>query len=102
MMNKKREPVTFTVSLEEAPTGVTVNGLNEPVTVGPEATEKATVMIRFAKEQYEGPTDLIFTIKTDQSEKIRKQRIKFLGPDANFFLDQKDDAAEPETEGTAP
>ena len=97
LMNKGREPVTFTVSLDNPPAGVTVNGLNEPitVTVAPETTEKATIMIHIAKEQYDGPTELIFNIKTDRTEDVRKQRLKFLGPDASLFTEEEE-APEPE------
>ena len=58
------------------------------VTVAPETTEKATIMIHIAKEHYEGPTELIFSIKTDRSEEARKQRIKFLGPEASLFAEE--------------
>ena len=102
LMNKTREPVTFTISVENPPTGVSTVGLEKPIEVAPESSAKATVIINFDREHYNGPTQLVFDIATDRSDEVRKQRLKFLGPDPRLFLEEDGVPTKPSTEGQQP
>lgn len=86
LMNKTREPVTIAITADDPPQGVSTAGLEQPITVAPESTATATVIINFDRAHYVGPTELVFAIATGNSDDLRKQRVKFLGPDPRLFL----------------
>jgi cytochrome c oxidase accessory protein FixG len=80
LLNKRNQPVTFTISLENPPTGFTLSGLGEPLTLAAHAEASRPMIVINDRIHYTGPTDLILKIQAQPGDANITQKIKFLGP----------------------
>jgi cytochrome c oxidase accessory protein FixG len=83
LLNKRNQPVTFEVSLEDAPEGFTLSGIGESLTLNAHAEASRPMIIINDLAQYSGPTELTLKIKAQPGDATITQKIKFLGPNPN-------------------
>ena len=81
LINKRNQPVTFTISLEEAPENAALSGFEE-IVLGPLADETRPVVVRQPAADYIGPADLKFRIHAEPGESEITREARFLGPNA--------------------
>ena len=88
LLNKRNEPVAFTVRLEGLPAGVVQNGLTAPVTVGALAEQVSPLVLVVQRKTYTGPFKATLVVE-DAAKSFRLSRpIEFLGPDAQLLLNE--------------
>ena len=80
LLNKRNQPVTFTISLENPPSGFTLSGIGEPLTMAAHAEASRPMIVINDLAHYTGPTDLILKIQAQPGDANITQKIKFLGP----------------------
>jgi len=80
LVNKRNQPVQFTISLENAPAGFTASGAIEPVTLAALGETSRPVIILKNRESYTGPEKLTLLIKAEPGDATVRQSIQFLGP----------------------
>jgi cytochrome c oxidase accessory protein FixG len=80
LVNKRNQPVQFTISLENAPAGFTASGANEPVTLPALAETSRPVVVLKNLESYTGPVKLTLLIKAEPGDATVRQTVQFLGP----------------------
>ena len=83
LLNKRNQPVTFVVSLEDAPEGFTLSGIGESLALNAHAEASRPMIIINDLAQYTGPTELTLKIKAQPGDATITQKIKFLGPNPN-------------------
>ncbi len=83
LLNKRNQPVTFEVSLEDAPEGFTLSGIGESLTLNAHAEASRPMIIINDLAQYSGPKELTLKIKAQPGDATITQKIKFLGPNPN-------------------
>lgn len=83
LLNKRNQPVEFSLSLDQAPEGFTLSGTDGTITLGALAeTSRALVIINDSKS-YTGPKDLTLEIRAQPGNQTIRQKLKFLGPNPN-------------------
>lgn len=80
LLNKRNQPVTFHISLENAPAGFTLSGLGDSLTLGALDEASRPMIIINDRDNYSGPTELTLKITALPGNATITQNIKFLGP----------------------
>ncbi|MFM2197584.1 MAG: cytochrome c oxidase accessory protein CcoG [Verrucomicrobiota bacterium] len=83
LLNKRNQPVTFEVSLEDAPAGFTLSGTGESIELAAHAETSRPIIIINDREHYKGPVELTLEIEAQPGDAEISQKIKFLGPNPN-------------------
>lgn len=83
LLNKRNQPVTFVVSLDNPPPGFTLSGLGEPLTLAAHAEANRPVIVINDRIHYSGPAELTLKIQAQPGDATITQKIKFLGPNPN-------------------
>ena len=83
LLNKRNQPVTFTVSLENPPAGFTLSGIGEPLTLAAHAEASRPMIVINDRIRYTGPAELTLKIQAQPGDATITQKIKFLGPNPN-------------------
>jgi cytochrome c oxidase accessory protein FixG len=83
LLNKRNQPVTFEVSLEDAPAGFTLSGIGESIELAAHAETSRPIIIINDREHYKGPVELTLEIEAQPGDAEILQKIKFLGPNPN-------------------
>jgi hypothetical protein len=83
LLNKRNQPVTFTISLENPPPGFTLSGIGEPLTLAALAEASRPVIVINDRIHYTGPAELTLKIEAQPGNATITQKIKFLGPNPN-------------------
>lgn len=83
LQNKRNQPVEFKFSLEDAPTGFTLSGMGDSITLEALAETSRPLVIINDLENYKGPMQLTLKIKAEPGNATIRQKIKFLGPNPN-------------------
>jgi len=81
--NKRNQPVTFTVSLENAPAGVTLSGFGEALTLDAQQETSRPLIILIERKGYNGPIKLDLLIRAQPGDAQVRQSVQFLGPQNN-------------------
>ncbi len=80
LINKRNQPVEFTLSLEDAPSGFTLSGVDGSLTLAPLAEVQRPLVILVERDDYTGPVTLTLRIDADPGGHRIHQEIRFLGP----------------------
>jgi cytochrome c oxidase accessory protein FixG len=89
LFNKRNQPMTFKVSLENPPPGYVVTGVDEDLKV-PAAKELARPLIVIVKnESYHGPVALTLKVEGQPGNSVVRQQVEFLGPNPHLFQQSK-------------
>ncbi len=84
LVNKRNQPVTFTVALENAPRQMAISGF-EKITLAPLAEESRPLIVTLPADAYTGPIDIHFNILAEPGSHGITRDAKFLGPNAHLF-----------------
>ena len=79
LINKRNQPVKFTVSLEQGPEQATVSGFEE-ITLEPLGDETRPIVVSQPASAYMGPADLVFRVHADPGDSEIVRQARFLGP----------------------
>lgn len=85
LMNKRNQPMTFDVSLENAPKGYLITGLADAVVLPPLEEKARPLVIVVPKEDYKGPVKLTLKIHSNPGDSTVRQKVEFLGPNPNML-----------------
>jgi hypothetical protein len=88
LLNKRNQPVTFDVSLENPPAGFTLSGFGESLTLPALDEASRPLIIINDREDYTGPTELTLKIEAQPGAATIFQKLKFLGPNPNQLKKQ--------------
>lgn len=80
LINKRNQPVEFVLSLEDAPKGFTLSGVDGTITLGPLAEAQRPLVVLVGRANYTGPVTLTLRIDTVPRGKPIREGIRFLGP----------------------
>lgn len=80
LLNKRNQPVTFEVSLENPPSGFTLSGLGKSLELAAHAEASRPMIVINDLDQYTVPAELTLKIKAQPGDATINQKIKFLGP----------------------
>jgi cytochrome c oxidase accessory protein FixG len=80
LLNKRNQPATFTISLQNAPAGYSLSGSGQEFSIPAhgEITQPAILLIE--KEHYTGPTEFTVEILGNPGEVTLLHKIRFIGP----------------------
>jgi len=85
LFNKRNQPMTFKVSLENPPPGYVLTGVDEDLKI-PAAQELARpVIVIVPNESYQGPRTLTLEVKGQPGDSVVRQQVEFLGPNPRLF-----------------
>lgn len=105
LVTKQNEETTFTARVVDAPEGLQVNGLEEPIVVPPQSEITKPFFALIPGESYTGRVPLKFEITIEPGDFTVESEITFLGPSLYFVREQLEkfasEKASPE-ESTAP
>jgi cytochrome c oxidase accessory protein FixG len=80
LVNKRNQPVAFSVALEGAPAGFTLSGLTEELTLPPLGEVSRPLIIVTPMDTYSGPLNLTLRIHATPGAASITQELQFLGP----------------------
>jgi len=83
LLNKRNQAVEFSFSLENAPSGFTLSGTGDSITLNSLAETSRPLIIINDLKSYSGPTELTLKISANPGNQAITQKIKFLGPNPN-------------------
>jgi cytochrome c oxidase accessory protein FixG len=83
LVNKRNQPVEFTISLLPQKEGFTLSGAGEPIRLGALAETSRPIVVINDKEHYAGGKDLTLQIRTHPGNHNTTHEIKFIGPNPN-------------------
>lgn len=80
LINKRNQPVTFTVTLESAPEGMILTGIDKPIVfeAGKEGDRSFSLM--WDKAHYTGPHEVRIHIHAEPGDAHVRETLDFLGP----------------------
>jgi cytochrome c oxidase accessory protein FixG len=85
LLNKRNQPMTFDVSLENPPKGYLLSGMSDPFVL-PALDEIARpLVIIVPKEDYTGPVKLTLRIHSNPGDSVVRQEVEFLGPNPQIL-----------------
>ena len=83
LLNKRNQPVEFSLSLDQAPEGFTLSGTDGTITLGALAETSRALVIINDNGHYTGPKELTLEIRAQPGNQTIRQKLKFLGPNPN-------------------
>ena len=83
IQNKRNQPVTFQISLENPPAGFTLSGLGESITLPALEEASRPMIIINDRENYTEPVEITLEITAQPGNATIRQKLKFLGPNPN-------------------
>jgi cytochrome c oxidase accessory protein FixG len=88
LVSKADTPVTYTLSVEGAPSALSISGLEKEVTVSPQQELQQTIVLTMPKAAYTGEFKFRVTARpVDGSDSVVRE-VEFLGPDERLFKQQ--------------
>jgi len=80
LINKRNQPVEFRLSLEDAPAGFTLSGVDGTLTLAPLQEAQRPLVILVERDNYSGPVTLTLRFDADPGGHQIRQKVRFLGP----------------------
>ena len=81
LLSKGDDPTTFQVTTENAPSGLTISGLGDVLTVPGGGELQQTLMLSLERTTYTGPFKFTITATPTDGRSPLKREVEFLGPD---------------------
>ncbi len=88
LLNKHNDAAVFHVSLTGLPKGVTQNGFNVPMTIGPQAEEVSPLVLVVDRKHYTGPFKFTLIVQDAAQSFTLSREVEFLGPDARLLREE--------------
>ena len=85
LINKRNQPTTFTVSLEGAPDGLRMSGIDGPVEFEAGREDELSVVFLWDRTQYTGPAEFTVLIHGEPGNADVRQTVRFLGPNPQLL-----------------
>lgn len=85
LANKRNQPATFTISLENAPPGFTLSGLDGTISLPALAEAARPLVVLHSRSSYTGPTSLTLLILAEPGGGTVRQKFEFLGPNPKML-----------------
>ncbi len=85
LVNKRNQPMSFTVSLENAPAGYAITGLDGGLTLPAQQESARPLVVIVPKDSYKGPGTLTLKIHSQPGDSTIRREIEFLGPNPRLF-----------------
>jgi cytochrome c oxidase accessory protein FixG len=85
LVSKADAPVTYTLSVEGAPAGLRIGGLENEVTVSPQQELQQTLMLTMPKADYTGEFQFRLMARPVGGKDSVARDVEFLGPDVRLF-----------------
>jgi cytochrome c oxidase accessory protein FixG len=80
LVNKRNQPVRFTISLEGNPVGFTTSGAGETITLDALGELARPIVVLQERAHYKGPREITFVIHAAPGNATVRQHVRFLGP----------------------
>lgn len=91
LVNKRNEPVSFTVTLVQGPAGTETKGFDEAITIGPLGEELRPLIVQVARKVYTGNARLQLRMTDGSGEYELLKGIEFLGPSPALLKEDEAD-----------
>ncbi|MEM8550035.1 MAG: cytochrome c oxidase accessory protein CcoG [Verrucomicrobiota bacterium] len=85
LINKRNQPVTYVLSLENIPEGMTYRGFEEPLVLAPMAEEQRPLVLTQVRESYTGESQPVLKITGTPGDFTLEAELSFLGPDPKYL-----------------
>jgi cytochrome c oxidase accessory protein FixG len=85
LINKRNQPTTFTVSLEGAPEGLRMSGIDGPVEFAAGREDVLSVVFLWDRARYSGPAEFEVLIHGEPGNAEVRQTVRFLGPNPQLL-----------------
>lgn len=85
LQNKRNQPMTFQISLENPPKGYLITGLADAFVLPPLDEIARPLVIIVPREDYTGPVKLTLRIHSNPGDTIVRQEVEFLGPNPQIL-----------------
>jgi hypothetical protein len=96
LINKRNEPVTYTLSIASEAPGMELAGFDEPLTLAPMAEEQRPLVLRQPRANYTGEANVTLKVLGEPGSFELTREVHFLGPDPKYI------SATPAAEAPAP
>jgi cytochrome c oxidase accessory protein FixG len=96
LINKRNEPVTYTLSIASEAPGMELAGFDEPLTLAPMAEEQRPLVLRQPRVNYSGEANVTLKVLGEPGAFELTREVHFLGPDPKYI------SATPAAETPAP
>lgn len=80
LINKRNQPVEFRLTLEDAPDGLTLSGVDGTITIPAHGEMRRTVIVIAPRGAYTGPETLTLHAVADPGGHVVRRQLRFLGP----------------------
>jgi len=80
LLNKRNQPATFTISLQDAPTGYSLSGSGHEFSIPAQGEITQPAILLIEKEHYTGPTEFTVEILGNPGEVTLLHKLRFIGP----------------------
>ena len=97
LVSKADEPLTYNLTVEDAPTGLTIGGMEKEVTVAPQQELQQSLLLTMPRSEYKGEFSFHIVARPKGKEDSIRKKVEFLGPDLPHRKhddDHKDDNKE--------
>lgn len=85
IVNKRNQPMAFTVSLENPPPGYAITGLGEDLTLPALQETARPLVVIVSNESYKGPCSLTLKIQSQPGDSTVRREVEFLGPNPQML-----------------
>jgi cytochrome c oxidase accessory protein FixG len=85
LINKRAEPVAFSVEAEAPGESLSTAGFEKPVTLGPMEETVRPFVLLLPREEYEGPFPVTLTLRSESGNFAVRREVEFLGPDPRLL-----------------
>ncbi len=92
LVSKSNVPVVYQLSIEDAPPGLTVGGMEKTVTVQPQQEIQQSLLLTMKAADYTGEFKFSITAKPGGSDDVIRKEVEFLGPDPRLFKESQNSA----------
>jgi cytochrome c oxidase accessory protein FixG len=87
IVNKRSQPMRFTVVPELEAAGLNFSGFEVPVEVASNSEEVRPLIATVSRSDYTGPFQIVLQVKAESGEVSIERPVEFLGPDPKLLLD---------------
>jgi hypothetical protein len=91
MLNKRNEPVSFTVTLVQGPTGAVATGFEQAITIGPLGEEVRPFVVQVPRKVYTGNVRLQLRMKDAGGQCDILKETEFVGPSPELLKEDEAD-----------
>ena len=85
IINKRNQPATFTVSLDGAPEGMRLSGVDGPIDFEARHEEELSVVFVWERSHYTGSTDFTVVIHGEDGTSEIREEVRFIGPNPQLL-----------------